>query len=98
MSGTLTAAKMATFVIVAVEIFMTVSPLKDRIKNKSPCAPRCHDSGKSTGAKTIDHFSHPDFTVGFGISPNRRAETNQAFADYTAGREFHPALKHFFIV
>ncbi len=35
-------------------------------------------------------FSHPDYTVGFGISPNRPPSR---FADYTAGRESHPAPK-----
>ena len=35
-------------------------------------------------------FSHPDFTVGFGIAPN---QSYQRFADFTAGRELHPALK-----
>ena len=33
-------------------------------------------------------FSHPDYTVGFGITPNLLA-----LADCTADREFHPALK-----
>jgi hypothetical protein len=33
-------------------------------------------------------FSHPDFTVGLGISPSQLS-----LADYTAGRELHPALK-----
>ena len=38
-------------------------------------------------------FFHPDFcitavTVGFGITPNQLAR-----ADYTAGEEFHLALK-----
>ena len=30
-------------------------------------------------------FSHPDYTVGFGISPN---QPPKRVADYTAGREF----------
>ncbi len=30
-------------------------------------------------------------TVGFGISPNH---ARMALADYTAGRELHPALKN----
>jgi len=34
-------------------------------------------------------FFHPDFTVGFGVSPNQPLR----FADFTAGRELHPALK-----
>ena len=34
------------------------------------------------------HFFHPDSTVGTGIKP-----VQLALADFTAGREFHPALK-----
>jgi len=37
----------------------------------------------------LSFFSHPDFTVGVGIEP-----TQLALADYTAGRELHPALKN----
>ena len=37
-------------------------------------------------------FSHPDFTVGTGITPVRRQKT---FADYTAGKEFHLSPKIF---
>jgi hypothetical protein len=33
-------------------------------------------------------FFHPDFTVGTGIKP-----VLLALADFTADREFHPALK-----
>lgn len=36
-------------------------------------------------------FFHPDFTVGIGIAP-----IQLALADFTAGRELHPALKTFF--
>jgi hypothetical protein len=35
-------------------------------------------------------FFHPDSTVGTGISP---VHAPSARADFTAGREFHPALK-----
>jgi len=34
-------------------------------------------------------FSHPDYTVGFGIAPNRA----ERLADYTAGGESHSAPK-----
>ena len=34
-------------------------------------------------------FFHPDYTVGTGIKP-----VQLALADYTAGRESHPALKN----
>lgn len=37
-------------------------------------------------------LSHPDYTVGSGITPDQLA-----LADYTAGRELHPALKTNFI-
>ena len=40
-------------------------------------------------------FSHPDYTVGFGISPN---QLPMQVADYTAGGEFRPAPKNHFIV
>ena len=33
--------------------------------------------------------SNPDYTVGFGVSPNQHF----MLADFTADREFHPALK-----
>lgn len=36
----------------------------------------------------IHAFSHPDYTVGTGITPVQLAR-----ADFTAGRELHPALK-----
>ena len=36
-------------------------------------------------------FSHPDYTVGFGISPNQLLSQ---VADYTAGGESHPAPKN----
>ena len=35
-------------------------------------------------------FSHPDYTVGFGIAPNQPQSGSQAM---TAGQESHPALK-----
>ena len=34
-------------------------------------------------------FFHPDYTVGFGVTPNHTSR----FAGFTAGRKFHPALK-----
>ncbi len=53
-------------------------------------------------------FSHPDFTVGFGISPNQLLQFHMVpndvssilkqVADYTAGRELHPTPKNFFFV
>ncbi len=38
-------------------------------------------------------FSHPDFTVGTGISP-----VQLTLADFTAGQEFHLALKNNLII
>jgi hypothetical protein len=40
-------------------------------------------------------FSHPDFTVGQGISPCREQNTLLLFADYTAGMDFHHSPKNF---
>jgi len=37
-------------------------------------------------------FSHPDYTVGFGISPNQLL---MQVADYTAGGELRPAPKKY---
>lgn len=37
----------------------------------------------------IKIFSHPDCTVGFGVTPNHALR----LAGFTAGRESHPALK-----
>ena len=36
-------------------------------------------------------FSHPDYTVGFGIKPN---PPPKRVTDYTVGRDFHPAPKN----
>ena len=39
-------------------------------------------------------FFHPDYTVGFGVSPNQRTRKPSCpVADCTASGEFHPALK-----
>ncbi len=38
-------------------------------------------------------FFHPDYTVGFGVSPNHTLR----LAGCTAGRELHPALKILFV-
>ena len=43
-------------------------------------------------AQSIFIFFHPDYTVGFGISPNHA----QRLVGYTTGRESHPALKILF--
>lgn len=44
-------------------------------------------------------FFHPDYTVGFGVSPNHAMKTAFPFsslAGFTAGGELHPALKIIF--
>ena len=38
-------------------------------------------------------FFHPDYTVGFGVTPNHALR----LVGYTTGREFDPALKIYFI-
>lgn len=56
--------------------------------------------------KNMLFFSHPDFTVGFGITPNQPNDYHVFItsmpvirvADYTAGRELHPAPKNFLIL
>jgi hypothetical protein len=40
------------------------------------------------------NFFHPDFTVGTGISPVHALR----LAGFTAGGEFRPALKHYFVL
>ena len=39
-------------------------------------------------------FFHPDYTVGFGISPNQRIMRSRA--SFTAGGDLHPALKNLY--
>ena len=46
--------------------------------------------GPETGNAVI--FFHPDYTVGTGITP-----VQLTLADFTAGRELHPALKIYMI-
>jgi len=36
-------------------------------------------------------FFHLDYTIGLGVTPNHALY--KPLADFTAGREFHPALK-----
>ncbi len=38
-------------------------------------------------------FFHPDYTVGTGLTPVQ-SKVSFRVADYTADREFHPALKN----
>lgn len=39
-------------------------------------------------------FFHPDYTVGFGVTPNHALR----LVGYTTGRDLHPALKNYVIV
>jgi hypothetical protein len=48
----------------------------------------------------MNTFSHPDYTVGLGVSPSQSMSNNTSSrglpsqkATVTAGREFHPAPK-----
>ena len=60
------------------------------LKKKNPD----HLSGITTDIITpaFTTFLYPDFTVGFGISPNLLSVFTPP-SDYTAGRELHPAPK-----
>ena len=56
-------------------------------------------AGMDTVSKAVCIFFHPDYTVGSGVTPNH-ASTAAAralfrLAGFTAGGEFHPALKIF---
>ena len=44
---------------------------------------------------TENVFSHPDYTVGSGISPDQPLSRVMDFviSDFTIGRDFHPATK-----
>jgi|GEM_PF-1135599 len=48
-----------------------------------------------TAVRTSPSFSHPDYTVGSGIAPDRAyaARGLRGVGLITAGREFHPAPK-----
>ena len=50
----------------------------------------------------VSCFSHPDYTVGSGITPDQplRRFWQRQLADYTAGEEFRLALKQitFFVI
>ena len=48
---------------------------------------------KSTICLVIIIFFHPDYTVGFGVTPNHALR----LVGYTTGRESHPALKTFYL-
>ncbi len=49
---------------------------------------RLLQGGASVPSVAIRIFFHPDFTVGSGVTPDL-----PKLADFTAGREIHPALK-----
>ena len=42
-------------------------------------------------------FSHPDFTVGFGIAPNQPPKMLSGSRTITAGWELHPTPKNYII-
>ena len=69
-----------------------VTSLSDNINdNKKNGSDKSEPPKKNLSQKT-PLFSHPDFTVGFGISPNRPIKGSRTL---TAGGEFHPAPKIF---
>jgi len=54
---------------------------------------RAFDTDLATCRQT-SILSHPDYTVGPGITPDLLTfQTLKALAGYTAGGEFHPALR-----
>ena len=59
-----------------------------------------NDHNRRSAAADTDHhladldlFSHPDYTVGSGITPD---QPPKRVADSTAGRDLHPAPKNLF--
>ena len=74
---------------------------------KNPCAkirkaPECSKQSRADISKRhrkgtlflrSSIFFHPDYTVGFGVSPNHALR----LVGCTTGRDFHPALKILFI-
>jgi len=69
-----------------------VAAMKKALKHSIP--------GHMTTTIQRSIFFHPDYTVGSGISPNQPCWTcaEQGSRTVTAGREFHPALKIYFIL
>ena len=57
---------------------------------------------RSTGVLNLltitSFFSHPDCTVGSGISPDQPMPQKHRVADSTAGWDFHPTPKNFFFL
>ena len=60
---------------------------KTKLRNVRTIQSNYHANGIYLLHITI--FFHPDYTVGFGISPNHAIR----LVGYTTGRESHPALK-----
>ena len=69
-----------------------VAAMKKALKHSVP--------GHMTTTIQRSIFFHPDYTVGSGISPNQPCWTcaKQRSRTVTAGREFHPALKIYFVL
>jgi hypothetical protein len=69
--------------------------MQDILHSKAPLYCKNRKSPVTRGVNTYycacarSIFFHPDFTVGFGITPNQPIR----LAGYTAGRELHPAPK-----
>ncbi|ABO67575.1 hypothetical protein GTNG_2226 [Geobacillus thermodenitrificans NG80-2] len=65
------------------------------IPRRTTDAARADTARLKTVMRTSSSFSHPDYTVGSGIAPDRAytARGLRGFGLITAGREFHPAPK-----
>ena len=59
------------------------------MRHEKKAAGRFSSDGSLTCKTHVHAFSHPDYTVGSGISPDHAFR----LAGFTAGRESNPALK-----
>ena len=50
-----------------------------------------HFNRQNYSILSVTIFFHPDYTVGFGVTPNHALR----LVGYTTGRDLHPALKIF---
>ena len=73
------------------EIFLE-AVMKRLCPNKNPL--HRYMQGYGTNLNITKFFSHPDFTVGFGIAPNQPSKKERWVADSTAGWELHPTPKN----
>ena len=64
-----------------------------KLKNLKPQNLQNNPAEKTAGQNSFLIFFHPDYTVGFGISPNQSLR----LAGFTAGEELHLAPKIFLL-